>query len=143
VLHDILQTISQVVDFEGSAEQRRTVVLQGVDAELDGFKRTYDGMDSLLNQAHGLLLNDLPEWAMQYVTTCLFFPQLGFLTVVVLDPETGAGKYEGEGVENDIWDKMFVTNDSGYYKNRKMREMDEYFGDLYGLICGKYSGILH
>ncbi|EPE36247.1 P-loop containing nucleoside triphosphate hydrolase [Glarea lozoyensis ATCC 20868] len=139
VLLSILQSISQIVDFESSAEQRRTVVLQGVDAELDGFKRTYDGMDSLLTQAHGLLLNDLPEWAMQYVTTCLFFPQLGFLTVVVLDPETGASKYEGEGVDDDIWDKMFVTNDSAYYKNRKMREMDNYFGDLYGLICGKLN----
>ncbi|EHK98892.1 putative MutS protein like protein [Glarea lozoyensis 74030] len=99
-------------------------------------------MDSLLTQAHGLLLNDLPEWAMQYVTTCLFFPQLGFLTVVVLDPETGASKYEGEGVDDDIWDKMFVTNDSAYYKNRKMREMDNYFGDLYGLIY-KEIEIIH
>lgn len=124
------------MDFKTSDEQRRTAVLQGVDEELDGFKRTYDGMDSLLNQAHNLLLGDLPEWALRYVTGCIFYPQLGFLTVVLIDQQTGTGRYEGEGTENDVWDKMFVTDDLGYYKNRKMREMDRHFGDLYGLICG-------
>jgi DNA mismatch repair protein MSH5 len=32
---------------------------------------------------------------------------------------------------------MFVSNDMGYYKNRRMEEMDGYFGDLYGMICGQ------
>ncbi|KAG9235634.1 muts domain V-domain-containing protein [Amylocarpus encephaloides] len=142
-LQNILQNISQVVDFESSAEQGRTAVLQGVDGELDNFKRTYDGMDSLLTRAYSLLLKDLPEWALQYVTSCLFYPQLGFLTAVHLDPATGAGRFEGEGIEDDTWDRMFVTNDLGYYKNKKMREMDDYFGDLYGLICDKEIEIIH
>jgi DNA mismatch repair protein MSH5 len=130
------------VDFERSAEERRTAVLQGVDEELDNFKRTYDGMDSLLTEAHSVLLGELPEWSLQYVTTCLFYPQLGFLTAVQLDPETGCGKYEGEGIENDTWDRMFVAHDLGYYKNRRMREMDDWFGDLYGLICGMHQSVI-
>jgi DNA mismatch repair protein MSH5 len=128
--------VTQTVDFVRSAEQHRTVILPGVDEELDNIKRTYDGMDSLLTQVAIRLSNDLPEWAAQYVENCIFFPQLGFLTVVPLDSNTGKGKYEGEGIENDAWDKMFVSNDMGYYKNNRMREMDEYFGDMYGMICG-------
>jgi DNA mismatch repair protein MSH5 len=139
VLQDIGEAISEVVDFKASVEQRRTAVVQGVDTELDGFKRTYDGMESLLNEAHNMLLTAIPEWAAQYVQSCLFYPQLGFLTAVELEVETGAGKYEGEGTENDIWEKMFVSNNVGYYKNNGMRGMDEYFGDLYGLICGKFT----
>ncbi|CAG8979009.1 hypothetical protein HYALB_00009911 [Hymenoscyphus albidus] len=142
-LQHVLQTISQVVDFKTSDEQRRTAVLQGVDEELDGLKRTYDGMGSLLDQAHRLLLGDLPEWALQYVTGCIFYPQLGFLTVVLVDQQTGTGRYEGEGTENDVWDKMFVSDDLGYYKNHKMREMDRHFGDMYALICDKEIDILH
>jgi DNA mismatch repair protein MSH5 len=136
-IREIGQMITDVVDFERSVEQHRTAVLQGVDPELDNMKRTYDGMGSLLTQVATQLSSDLPEWARQYVENCIFFPQLGFLTVVPLDPDTGKGKYEGEGIENDVWEKMFVSNDMGYYKNQRMKEMDSYFGDIYGMICGR------
>jgi DNA mismatch repair protein MSH5 len=129
--------ITQTVDFQRSAEQHRTAVLQGVDLELDTIKRTYDGMDSLLTDVATQLSNDLPEWASQYIESCIFFPQLGFLTVVPLDLETGRGRYEGEGLLDDVWERMFASNNMGYYKNRRMKEMDDYFGDMYGMICGK------
>jgi DNA mismatch repair protein MSH5 len=129
--------ITQTIDFQRSAEQHRTAVLPAVDTELDGMKRTYDGMDSLLTKVATQLSSDMPEWAAQYVENCIFFPQLGFLTVVPLDLETGKGKYEGEGMDDDVWMKMFVTNDMGYYKNNRMKEMDAYFGDMYGMICGE------
>lgn len=129
--------VTGTVDFVRSAEQHRTAVQPGVDEELDNIKRTYDGMDSLLTQVATQLTNELPEWACQYIENCIFFPQLGFLTVVPLDPQTNKGRYEGEGMDNDIWEKMFVSNDMGYYKNRRMKEMDETFGDMYGMICGE------
>jgi DNA mismatch repair protein MSH5 len=94
-------------------------------------------MDSLLTQVATQLSSELPEWASQYVENCIYFPQLGFLTVVPLDPDTGKGKYEGEGLDDDIWTRQFVSNDMGYYKNKHMKEMDDHFGDLYSMICGK------
>jgi DNA mismatch repair protein MSH5 len=136
-IREIGQMITEVVDFERSVEQHRTAVLQGVDVELDGIKQTYDGMGDLLTRVATQLSSDLPEWARQYVENCIFFPQLGFLTVVPLDPNTGKGKYEGEGIENDVWERMFASNDMGYYKNQQMKDMDSYFGDMYGMICGK------
>jgi DNA mismatch repair protein MSH5 len=135
-INEIGKIITSVVDFERSGEQHRTVVQQGVDAELDGMKSVYDGLDDLLSKVATRLSANLPEWATQYVENCIFFPQLGFLTVVPLDPITGRGKYEGEGVDNDFWERKFVSNDMGYYKNQYMNEMDSHFGDLYGKICG-------
>ncbi len=128
--------IEETVDFPTSTEQHRTAVMQGVDAELDEMKRTYDGLDHLLTQIATKLANDVPEWAQQYIENCIFFPQLGFLTVVPLDPDTGKGKYEGEGMDNDIWEKRFCSNEMGYYKNKRMRETDDFLGDTYGMICG-------
>lgn len=142
-MQDIGHRIVEVVDFQRSVEQHRTAVLQGVDAELDGFKQTYDGLDSLLTQAARELTHELPEWAAQYIENCIFFPQLGFLTVVPLNPNTGKGMYEGEGTDGDIWDSMFTSNDMGYYKNSRMKELDEYFGDLYGMICDREIEIIY
>lgn len=136
ILNEVGALIADTIDFQTSAELHRTTILQGVDPELDATKRTYDGMESLLTQVANRLSAEVPEWASQYVENCIFFPQLGFLTAIPIDPETNIGKYEGEGLSNDVWKKMFVSNDTGYYKNRAMIEMDDYFGDLYGTICG-------
>ena len=93
-------------------------------------------MDDLLTTAAMRLTNEVAEWGREYIENCIFFPQLGFLTVVSLDPVTLKGKYEGEGMEGGIWERMFVSNDVGYYKNDQMKELDAYFGDMYTLICG-------
>ncbi len=140
-LKHIGQIITETVDFPSSAAQHRTAVMQGVDAELDNIKRTYDGMDDLLTQVARRLTSDVPEWAQKYVENCIFFPQLGFLTVVPVDPQSGRGLYEGEGMDDDVWDRMFCSENMGYYKNSRMREMDDYFGDMYGMICGMLSFI--
>lgn len=51
--------------------------------------------------------------------------------------QTGAGTYEGGDDEEEQWDKMFTTGLRAYYKDFRMREMDETFGDMYALICGR------
>ncbi|KAL2067305.1 hypothetical protein VTL71DRAFT_1729 [Oculimacula yallundae] len=135
--------VEEIVDFEQSVEQHRTVVKQGYDEELDNMKRTYDGLDSMLTQVAIHISSEVPEWAAQYISNCIFFPQLGFLTVVPLDPASGKGKYEGEGMENDAWERMFISNDMGYYKNVKMMELDQFFGDIYGAISDREIEILH
>ncbi|KAH9891518.1 muts domain V-domain-containing protein [Xylariomycetidae sp. FL2044] len=125
--------ITETIDFEQSVERGRTAVKQGVDAELDKMKRNYEGMEHLLTAVSEKLQAELPEWARTYVQNCVFYPQLGFLTLVSVNPETGKGSYDGEGL-NDVWERMFVADGSVYYKNRQMKEMDERFGDAYCLI---------
>lgn len=140
VLCQVGELIGQTIDFEQSLERGRTAVRHGIDANLDELKRSYDGMEHFLTTVIAKLRAELPEWARKYVQNCIFFPQLGFLTVVSLNPETGKGDYDGEGL-NDVWERMFAAEGSVYYKNRQMREMDEHFGDAYCMIIGAYPPI--
>lgn len=133
------ELIAGTIDFQQSKEARRTCVMQGVSAELDELKRNYDGLEYFLNEVAALLIEEIPEWAQQYVKNCIFYPQIGFLTVVSLNPETGRGNFEGEGLGDDVWERMFVSDGNIYYKNRRMKELDGQYGDLYCMIVGKYS----
>lgn len=136
-LRHVGERIATTIDFDQSREARRICVLPHVDPQLDELKRNYDGLESFLNEVAAHLVAEIPEWAHPYVKNCIFYPQIGFLTVVSLDPETGRGKYEGEVHDGDTWESMFVTNGDIYYKNRRMRELDTQYGDLYCMIVGK------
>lgn len=37
---------------------------------------------------------------------------------------------------------MFITENRAYFKDFRMREMDEKLGDIYGIICGKLAGLI-
>lgn len=131
------ELVAGTIDFQQSKEARRTCVMRGVSAELDELKRNYDGLEYFLNEVAALMLEEIPEWAQQYVKNCIFYPQIGFLTVVSLNTESGRGNYEGEGLSDDAWERMFVSDGNIYYKNRRMKELDGQYGDLYCMIVGK------
>ncbi|POS79862.1 DNA mismatch repair protein MSH5 [Diaporthe helianthi] len=137
------ELITGTIDFQQSKEARRTCVIQGMNAELDELKRNYDGLEYFLDDIAGRLTKDIPEWARNYVKNCIFYPQIGFLTVVSLNLDTGRGDYEGEGLSDDDWERMFVSDGNIYYKNRCMRELDGQYGDLYCMIVDKEIEIIH
>ncbi|KAH7031595.1 muts domain V-domain-containing protein [Microdochium trichocladiopsis] len=134
--------ITQTIDFEQSEERGRTAVRHGVDVELDELKRSYDGMEHFLTRVLASLRQQLPEWARTYIQNCSFLPQLGFLTVVTLEPKTGKGCYDGEGSE-EPWECIFAADGCVYYKNMQMREMDAQFGDAYCMIIDREIEIIH
>jgi DNA mismatch repair protein MSH5 len=98
--------ISQTIDFELSIEEHRTVVRTGVDDTLDEMKRTYDGIESVLSEVAKHIACEMPDDIKMYLNV-VFFPQIGFLIAVPLDPDTGLAVYEG-GIE-DEWERIFVT----------------------------------
>lgn len=126
--------ICDVVDFEESKNQRRTVVHAGVDDELDEAKRTYEGIEDLLSRVAGHVADQVPA-ELDAKCNVIFFPQIGFLISMKLDPDTGGGVFEGP--DEQPWEKMFVTESAAYYKNANMLELDAHFGDIYGQICDK------
>ncbi|KAK8126143.1 p-loop containing nucleoside triphosphate hydrolase [Apiospora kogelbergensis] len=141
-LVDIGESISRTIDFEQSSGEERTAVKRGIDANLDEMKRQYDGMEHLLTEVGEKMRGDIPEWAQHYICNCVFLPQLGFLTVVSLNQQTGKPNYEGEGL-NDIWEQMFVTDGEVYCKNQRMKAMDEQCGDAYCMIIDREIEILY
>lgn len=113
---------------------QRTVVNVGVDDELDSMKRVYDGIEDLLNETSQNIAATVPlEFSLDL--NVIFFPQIGFLISIPLDPETGSGNYQGS--EESPWDRIFSTASRVYYKDYRMRELDETLGDMYAVICGK------
>jgi DNA mismatch repair protein MSH5 len=139
-LAQVGRKISDIVDFDKSAEESRTVILEGVDEELDNMKRTFAGLDDLLGTVARSLSEKLPA-DFQGALNVLYFPQIGFLITVPLDPATGEAVYDGS--YDNPWERMFSTEDQVYFKNSQMREMDGHFGDLYGIISDREIEISH
>lgn len=129
----------ETVDFEASMEQGRTIVLPGIDEELDEAKRTYDGIESLLAQVTEHISTLVPA-ELNALVTVIFFPQIGFLISFQREEETGRVMFEGP--KEEPWEKMFSTETAVYYKNLNMQELDEHFGDIYGRICDKEIEII-
>ncbi|RKL29383.1 hypothetical protein BFJ72_g12011 [Fusarium proliferatum] len=128
---------SDIVIFKKSKERHRSSVRAGIDTQLDELKRRYDGMDSFLTEVVNQLNRELPQWARKYVRSCIFLPQIGFLTVVESNRLTGNGQYEGEGTAVAAWEKLFTADGAVCYKNSYMRELDKEYGDMYCQIGGK------
>ncbi|KAI4088531.1 MAG: hypothetical protein LQ339_008707 [Xanthoria mediterranea] len=140
-LAGIGRLVSDIVDFPSSAEMHRTVVKPGVDVALDAMKQTYDGIEDLLNKTSQSIAETVP---VQYSLdlNVIFFPQIGFLISMPIDPGTGRGNYEGPE-DGGGWDRIFSTRSRVYYKDYRMRELDETFGDMYAIICDKEIEIIY
>jgi DNA mismatch repair protein MSH5 len=80
--------------------------LPGVDEELDQLKRTLEGLDDLLNQVAAKLSEDMPT-QLRASLNVIYFPQIGFLVTVPIDPVTEDAIYSGN-LEN-VWERMFTT----------------------------------
>jgi DNA mismatch repair protein MSH5 len=138
LLQKVGRSIHDIVDLDPSILQNRTVVKRGLNEELDDMKDVYDGMDDLLSKTAIEIACGLPDEIAAKLNV-IYFPQLGYHITLPMDPNTGQPIYEGE--ENDRggggrWECMFTTQNQAYFKDIKMREMDEQLGDLWNMICG-------
>lgn len=120
----------------------RTVVTTGVSDELDNMKRTYDGIEDLLDLISQEIAATIPEMY-SIELNVIFFPQIGFLISIPTNPETGRGDWEGSETEDQRWDRIFSTATRVYYKDFRMRELDERLGDMYAVICGALPRLKH
>ncbi|KAM5507939.1 hypothetical protein McanMca71_001210 [Microsporum canis] len=137
-LHQVGSAIHEIVDLSLSIEEHRTVVRPGIDKELDKLKETYSGMDGLLNQVAVNIAASLPE-GMNKEINVVYFPQLGFNIAIPFD-DRGVPVY---GTNDEDWTQVFNTENRAYFKDSRMREMDEKLGDIYGLICEREIEIVY
>ena len=113
----------------------RTVVNTGVSDELDNMKRTYDGIEDLLNLTSQEIAATIPA-IYSLDLNVIFFPQIGFLISIPINSDAGRGDWEGREVEDQHWERIFSTATRAYYKDFRMHELDETLGDMYAMICG-------
>lgn len=110
-----------------------------MDDELDSMKQIYDGIEDLLNETSQNIAATVPE-EFSLDLNVIFFPQIGFLISIPLGPESDCGSYHGS--EDSRWDRIFSTGSRVYYKDYRMRELDETLGDMYAAICGMLVSVL-
>ncbi|CAG8587142.1 7126_t:CDS:10, partial [Dentiscutata heterogama] len=125
------------IDFDESVKEGRIVVKPHVDEELDHMKRTYDGLDDFLFEVAREISSSIPT---EFASTLnvIYFPQLGYLVTVPLKPEWR----DEEDFKIDGLYYQFSTATTVYYKNDRMRELDEYLGDIHGLIVDREIEIM-
>lgn len=116
----------------------RTVVNRGIDVGLDNMKETYDGMEDLLNKMSKNIAATVPVQH-RLDLNVLYFPQIGFVISMPLDLNTNHGNYEGGDSSEGRWDRIFSTESRVYYKDFRMKQLDESLGDIYAQICGELS----
>ncbi|KAJ5147421.1 DNA mismatch repair protein MutS core [Penicillium atrosanguineum] len=137
-LHRVGRMIQEVVDIDNSEEQGRTVVKQGIDRELDKMKDRYDGLSSLLKTVAIEIATTIPA-ELDIEVNVIYFPQLGFNIAISLNDRRNPAY---SGAVGD-WELVFTTETRAYFKDFRMRELDEKLGDIYGLICEKEIEIVY
>ncbi|KAJ5588898.1 DNA mismatch repair protein MutS core [Penicillium hordei] len=137
-LYRLGRMVQEIVDIDNSEEQGRTVVKQGIDRDLDRVKDKYDGLNSLLKHVALDIAATIPA-TLDVDINVVYFPQLGFNIAIPLNYR-GAAVYTGS---DDEWELMFITENQAYFKDFRMREMDEKLGDIYGFICEKEIEIVY
>ena len=146
-LRDLGTMINTFVDFDEFESEDRFVVKPNVDEELDEMKRTYAGLDDLLSMvARDEVLKVPREWA--NLLNVVYFPQLGYLISLPLnDYMIETGHYDIDPLvfqvtQLDIKQK-FATESNAYYKNERMKELDQVLGDLHSNISDREIEIMH
>ena len=69
-------------------------------------KQAWDGLTDLLKTVADKVAESVPG-SLEAPLNVIYFPQMGFLTAIPLDPTTGAAMYDGN-YENP-WERMFNT----------------------------------
>lgn len=124
------------MDFEASIENHRTVVKHGVNKDLDHMKRSYNGMEDMLNK----ISKDIASMIAHSIEiNVIFFPQIGFLISIPIQTQSELAIFEQNVIEAQAWDRIFTSQDRAYYKDLRMRDLDETWGDVYASICGMRS----
>ena len=96
-------------------------------------KDRYDGLNSLLKHVAIDIATAIPA-QLDIDVNVIYFPQLGFNIAVPLN-DRGQAAYSGS---SEVWELVFITETRAYFKDFRMRELDNKLGDIYGLICGEY-----
>jgi len=135
-LQQVASMINDAIDFEESALQQRVVVMRGIDQELDEMNHVYDSLDATLSSAALEIGHTLPAEAASLISV-VYLPQLGYF-IVMPSRTTNDAAYCSEH-----WAFQFSTSKSFYYKSEEMRSLDEYYGDVHGLIIDREIEILH
>jgi len=165
--------LEDVIDFGDSAARGQVCIRDGFDANLDSLRSTYDNIESLLTSLAHEVLAQLPllsALSVQYVPQVGYLivvdqDQVQFLpgsaataASAALEGESGPLRpgtptsefnlgsevgTDGTTAEEEEFTFIFQQAEKCYFKNRRMREMDDSIGDIKNTILDAQKAILY
>ena len=96
-------------------------------------KRIDEGIGDLLAEVSRDIAQSIPT-VRDIGLDVIFYPQIGFLVSIPIDADSGLAVYDG--FDEGGWERIFSTQTSAFFKDHRMKELDETFGDIHSIICG-------
>ncbi|KOH51342.1 MSH5p Protein of the MutS family [Saccharomyces cerevisiae] len=138
-LKECLRKVETVIDFDTSRDTKTLTINTGVDNRLDECRNIYNHLEGILldvaRETQIFLLNTLPQEnckttkSLEKLVNAVYIPQLGYLVTisVLMEPLL-------DGIPNLQWEEIFRSSENIYFKNGRVLELDETYGDIYGAI---------
>eukprot|EP00736_Rhodelphis_marinus_P000924 Rmarinus@m.28723 len=133
-LSSLLERIHATIHFEQSRENKRLVVHEGVDEDLDNLKAHYEGLPDFLNLVGKHEIVDLAKEGLHVSRLfVVYMPQFGYL--LSLEESSDVSKVPSCQFQ-------FEAEGKRYYKTPRMREMDDTLGDIFSVIMDMEEDII-
>lgn len=141
ILKKVLKNLSSVLDIDGTIDRKETVILNGVNADLDEsrsiFQQLEEILDDVANISEKLITDILTEEQISSLranfentlVNSLYIPGLGYLISINVEIEEYFSAFESLN-----WDNVFRTNTHIYFKTNQVIQLDKEYGDIYSII---------
>lgn len=138
-LKECLRKVETVIDFDTSRDTKSLTINTGIDNRLDECRNIYNHLEGILldvaREAQTFLLNTLPHTdskitkSLEKLVNAVYIPQLGYLVTVgaLMEPFL-------VNIPDLKWEEVFRSPENIYFKNDRVLELDETYGDIYGVI---------
>ncbi|KXN65951.1 P-loop containing nucleoside triphosphate hydrolase protein [Conidiobolus coronatus NRRL 28638] len=130
ILKNSLVQIEKMIDFDSSIENGKIIIKEGIDEVLDQLKSIYNQLDQILNE-EAINFKNTSGFKLQKINI-VYYPQLGHLICTPISEELLQNGYQIPELEF-----IFCSSEVCYYKNSRMRLLDEEYGDVYNLISDR------
>ncbi len=129
---DIGASIARLIDWDQSRADGTVVIRPGVDEIIDDCNSRMAELPEILGMIARKVERDLSEEEKENIEdlNVIFFPQMGYLIAAQFAP----------GFEGKIpygWDRRFQSEDTSYFKDEKMFDLDSEPGDMHGIITDR------
>lgn len=121
-LQNINDSINRMVDFDAETDNKnRTIIMQGIDEELDLLKQRYHGLHDFLGRVAIRVYQSLKGFVScsADALSVIYFPQLGYLIAIQFDSGESVASSCAVGDDAGL-SFQFQTSSTTYYKNDMM-----------------------
>lgn len=139
-LQGLIDQVENIIDIETSKETKLVLINDGIDENLDKYKKLYNNLENILSDvarnAERVLVQLIErqrgvsaQIEIKDYVNAVYIPQLGYLVTLDVLIEEVLPDVNPAG-----WEEIFRTTTNIYFKNDSVLNLDEQVGDVFGII---------